>query len=93
MADIEARIIVRGRVTGVGFRSLLQREAYNRHLKGWVRNREDRGVEAVLQGPEGGVQAVIEWAKTGPRGAIVENVEVTQNPTLEDFGPEFEVRP
>ena len=92
MADIEARIIVRGRVTGVGFRSLLQREAYNRHLRGWVRNREDRGVEAVLQGSYEHVHAVIAWAKVGPKGAVVDNVLVTEE-ELTELPAEFEVRP
>ena len=67
---------IRGRVQGVGFRMYLQREAQRHAVSGWVRNRTDCSVEAVLQGPPDTVQAVIEWAHRGPPSARVTDVEV-----------------
>ena len=67
---------IRGRVQGVGFRMYLQREAQRHGVSGWVRNRTDGSVEAVMQGAPDAVQAVIEWAHHGPPSARVTDVEV-----------------
>jgi acylphosphatase len=73
---IARRIIVRGRVQGVGFRYALADEARSRELRGWVRNRRDGTVEALLVGPEGDVEALIDWARRGPPAARVSEVSV-----------------
>ena len=65
-----------GRVQGVGFRYALQREALARGLAGWVRNRRDGSVEAVLQGEAVAVEALCAWARRGPPAARVERLEV-----------------
>lgn len=72
------RLQIRGRVQGVGFRHYLQRQARSQGVAGWVRNRLDGSVEAVLQGPVGAVDAVIEWAQRGPSSALVTDVQVTE---------------
>jgi acylphosphatase len=62
---------IRGRVQGVGFREALRREALARGCSGWVRNRRDGSVEAVVQGDASQVQALIAWARRGPAAAEV----------------------
>ena len=66
---------IHGRVQGVGYRDALRREALRRNLRGWVRNRRDGTVEALLQGDESSVLAVAAWARQGPPAADVERVD------------------
>ncbi len=73
---ITRRLTISGRVQGVGFRYALADEAQARQLCGWVRNRRDGSVEAVLAGPEADVDAVIAWAHRGPPAAHVTAVAV-----------------
>jgi acylphosphatase len=67
---------IRGRVQGVGFRMYLQREAQRHGVAGWVRNRVDGSVEAMMQGPADAVEAVIDWARRGPSSAVVTDIEI-----------------
>ena len=64
---IRRRIVVHGRVQGVFFRDSTRALASRQGVAGWVRNREDGSVEALLEGSASGVQAVIEFASEGPR--------------------------
>ena len=73
------RLIIRGRVQGVGYRAFLRHEAQRHGVAGWVRNRRDGSVEAVLQGSAEAVQSVIEHARRGPHGARVTDVEVSED--------------
>ena len=68
---ITRQISVSGRVQGVGFRDALQREARRLGVTGWVRNRADGSVEAVLQGSPAAVEKIIAWARRGPPAALV----------------------
>lgn len=68
-------IQITGRVQGVGYRDALCAEALARHLSGWVRNRRDGTVEAVLQGDQAAVDAVIAWARHGPPAARIASVK------------------
>jgi acylphosphatase len=68
-------VTVRGRVQGVGFRAFVERRALERGVDGWVRNRRDGSVEAVLAGPANGVETVLTACQEGPPGAAVESVE------------------
>jgi acylphosphatase len=70
------RLVISGRVQGVGFRYALADEARARKLSGWVRNRRDGSVEAVLAGPEADVAGLIAWAHRGPPAAQVTAVAV-----------------
>ena len=68
-----------GRVQGVGFRFAMQRKARELDVTGWVRNRLDSSVEAVVQGKPEAVEAMIAWARRGPRSAVVSAVDVTDS--------------
>jgi len=73
---VRARLVVRGLVQGVWYRGSLQHEARRRGVGGWVRNRADGTVEAEVEGERDDVDALIAWARRGPRGARVEDVSV-----------------
>ena len=62
---------IAGRVQGVGYRDALRNEAQTNGISGWVRNRQDGTVEAVLQGNAAAVERVLSWAKRGPPAARV----------------------
>jgi acylphosphatase len=75
---IRRRLIVHGRVQGVGFRYSLARAARTRRVTGWAANRLDGTVEAVLEGEPDAVDSVAHFCREGPRGAIVEGVEIAE---------------
>ncbi len=85
---IRRRVVVHGLVQGVGFRFALVRAAETRGVAGWVRNRPDGTVEAVLEGEAEAVESVVRLCSEGPRGAVVTRVEVvTEEPEgLRGFG-------
>jgi acylphosphatase len=68
-------VFVSGSVQGVFFRYEARERARSRGLSGWVRNIPDGRVEAVFEGPEDAVEALVEWCRHGPRGAEVTDVE------------------
>ena len=72
--DVTRHLRISGRVQGVGFRYSLHGEAKARGVAGWVRNRRDGSVEALLQGEAAAVDAVIAWARRGPPAAEVEQL-------------------
>jgi acylphosphatase len=71
-------VTIRGRVQGVGFRAFVERQALERGLDGWVRNRRDGSVEAVLSGAATAVDAVLEACRAGPAGAAIEALDVRE---------------
>jgi acylphosphatase len=73
---VQRRVVVGGRVQGVGFRYGVARRAEAAGVAGWVRNRDDGTVEAVLEGDAGAVARLVEWCRQGPRGALVDDVSV-----------------
>lgn len=75
MSDVVRRVVIRGRVQGVGFRAFVEYTAQDFGLKGWVRNRRDGSVEALFAGSAEAVKAMIEACRRGPRGARVDAVE------------------
>ncbi|MCJ7826480.1 acylphosphatase [Patescibacteria group bacterium] len=78
-------LMIIGDVVGVGFRGWMMREADKLNLVGWVKNREDRAVEAVIQGEEEQVKKIIELCKKGPDVAWVEKVTITEQPVDKNF--------
>lgn len=69
-------MIITGRVQGVWFRGSLAQEARRLGVTGWVRNRADGSVEAVVAGAAEQVAAMLNWARRGPPNAAVEHVAV-----------------
>lgn len=90
--EITLSLSIRGRVQGVGFRWSMCEAALALGLSGWVRNRRDGSVEALVHGPQDAVSAIVEWARKGPAGALVQAVDMQPgNPSVELAG--FEQMP
>ena len=83
-------LFVSGRVQGVYFRQGMKEIAEKNNVRGWVRNLPDQRVEAVLEGEESNVDAVVDWSHFGPGGAVVGNLELIVEGDPEDF-PGFEI--
>lgn len=89
-AESSRRLVVEGRVQGVGFRVSCARRARALGLSGWVRNLPDGGVEVLLQGSPDSVAEVERWCAHGPHLAEVTSVEATSEPHAPEHG--FAVR-
>lgn len=76
MSHKRVHIFVKGRVQGVYFRQEMKDVAEKKNVTGWVRNLQDKRVEAVLEGQDSDVDSVIEWSHVGPQNAMVDNVEI-----------------
>ena len=74
---IARRIVVHGRVQGVGYRDAMTDAARRARVAGWVRNRMDGTVEVFVQGEPDAVAAAIAWCRHGPLAARVTSVDVT----------------
>ncbi|MGF6607749.1 acylphosphatase [Paraburkholderia tuberum] len=72
---------VRGTVQGVGFRLATVRQAHALGIKGWVANRDDGSVEAMLQGPANQIDRMLSWLRHGPPAARVTEVRGEERPT------------
>ena len=83
---IRAHAIITGKVQGVFFRAETRHAAEGFGVSGWVRNKMDGSVEAVIEGEEADVKAMLAWCQTGPPHARVSNVDVT----WQDYTGEFE---
>jgi acylphosphatase len=68
--------VIHGHVQGVFFRDTTRRRAAERGVAGWVRNNPDGTVEAVFEGVPEAVESLVRFAGQGPRGAVVERVDV-----------------
>ncbi len=79
-------LVVEGRVQGVFFRASCAREAEARGLAGWVRNVPDGRVEAVFEGAEPQLEAIVAWCRQGPPGARVDEVSVTREEPVGEAG-------
>jgi acylphosphatase len=87
---IVRRVVVEGSVQGVGYREFTRRAAMRQNVSGWVRNRSDGAVEALLRGSLEGVEALIAEMRRGPRFAVVESLSVVEhNETHGDDGGTF----
>ena len=84
-------IRVEGRVQGVGYRAFVEMRAVELGLSGWVRNRRDGSVEAVLQGTPEAVEAVLDACRAGPPASRVTRVDIIGEGVGAFDG--FEVRP
>jgi acylphosphatase len=78
VVPVRRRVVVHGRVQGVGFRLAIAEAAETRGASGWVRNRADGTVEAVFEGPPEIVESLVRFCGEGPRGAAVARVETVE---------------
>jgi acylphosphatase len=85
------RLTIEGRVQGVNFRMETVRAAEQIGVGGWVRNRMDGSVEALIEGKAEKVNQMIEWCRKGPRSAHVTSVDVREEPYSGEFS-DFSVR-
>jgi len=74
---IAQHLMIRGRVQGVSYRASAQAEGQRLGLHGWVRNRHDGSVEALVAGPSVAVAQFIAWARRGPAQAQVVEIDIT----------------
>ena len=77
---VRYRVLVSGRVQGVFFRDSCRRVAEEHGVAGWVRNLPDGRVEAVFEGPPDDVGRLVDWARLGPRRAVVDDIAVHPEP-------------
>ena len=85
---VTRRLVVRGQVQGVWYRESMRIEAGRLGVRGWVRNRLDGTVEALVQGEAHAVEAIVRWAWRGPERAQVSAVEASdlhEAPAFERF--------
>ena len=84
---------ITGRVQGVGYRAAFLREAEKRGLSGWVRNRLDGSVEALVIGDAAALAAIEKWAWRGPAAANVKAVAAEDAPDAQVGNQGMEMRP
>ena len=75
--QVRRRLVVHGRVHGVGFRVGVARAAATRGFGGWARNRPDGTVEVTCEGEEEAVESLVRYCREGPRAADVTRVDVS----------------
>ena len=75
MGELTEHLVISGIVQGVGYRQWFRREADRRGVAGWVRNRADETVEAVVTGPRAAVDDLVREAMNGPLGAKVDRID------------------
>jgi len=84
-------ITITGKVQGVGFRYSARAKANDLKVTGWVTNRPDGSVRAFVQGDDDSVDRFIEWLRSGPAGATVTGLDVSDD-TVDDGLSRFESR-
>ena len=91
---IVRRVVVEGSVQGVGYREFTRRAALRLGVSGWVRNRSDGAVEALICGSPVAVEALVAEMRSGPRSAVVRRVKVTEDDKIHDVDSgAFVIRP
>jgi acylphosphatase len=86
MEAVRRRVLISGRVQGVGFRVACAREAGAAGVAGHVRNLPGGGVEAVFEGPPAQVDALVAWCRRGPSSAVVREVRVSDQTVTGETG-------
>lgn len=76
--QVAKHLIITGIVQGVGYRVSFMHQARTLQLSGWVRNRLDGSVEAMVAGDAQAVQTIIDWAWRGPASAVVRHVAIAE---------------
>jgi len=90
---LSRRVIIEGFVQGVGYRHFAYHAARRLKLSGWVRNRADGTVEALISGPPEAIEAALAELRRGPRGARVRSIVLAEAAGAEWTPGTFEIRP
>jgi acylphosphatase len=90
MNSKRVHLLIKGLVQGVYFRQTMMETAEKNNVLGWVQNLPDNRVEAILEGDNSNVDAVIEWAHFGPAGAVVDEIKIAEERYVGDFS-DFEI--
>jgi acylphosphatase len=90
---IVRRVVIEGCVQGVGYREFTRRAALRLSVSGWVRNRSDGAVEALICGPPVAVEALVAEMRKGPRFALVESLSVIERDETDGGDSTFIIRP
>lgn len=90
MNSKRVHLLIKGRVQGVYFRQTMMETAEKNNVLGWVQNLPDNRVEAILEGDNSNVDAVIEWAHFGPAGAVVDELKISEEKYTGEFS-DFEI--
>lgn len=80
------RLRIHGKVQGVAFRASMVQQARRLGLVGWVRNRRDGSVEALVVGEAAALEAILRWSRRGPPSAQVSQVEIEREPGFDASG-------
>jgi len=88
---VRAHVIVSGRVQGVFFRAETKEKAKELGVFGWVKNLSEGRVEAVFEGERATVEEMVKWAKSGPPGAIINDLDLSWEEHQAEFNG-FEIR-
>jgi acylphosphatase len=91
MDTVQKRALLSGRVQGVGFRHFTRMNARELNIKGWVKNRSDGKVEAVIQGSSDSIDEMLERLRKGPGSARVDDIKIEGMEVDEKFDS-FNVR-
>jgi len=87
------RLRITGVVQGVGYRAGFSMQARRLNLSGWVRNRLDGSVEAMVCGDADAIDNIIAWARHGPAGAQVRDVSIVDAVDTEVKNKKFAISP
>ncbi len=90
MSQKRIHLFVKGKVQGVYFRQGMKEVAEKKNVTGWVRNLQDKRVEAILEGKNADVDSVLEWSHRGSQNAIVDDVEILNENYKGEFS-KFEI--
>lgn len=90
--SVPRRLRVHGQVQGVGFRYFVCRRAEEQGVKGWVRNRRDGSVEALVWADKITIELFLDAIRKGPRWGRVDRLDVVLEPGAGDPLPDFEIR-
>jgi acylphosphatase len=91
MSRTALHLLIEGRVQGVGYRQWFAGEARSLGLTGWVRNRADGRVEAIISGKTESMERLVAASQRGPRFAAVSRIE--RHGIESENWPDFAIRP
>lgn len=86
-------LVITGLVQGVGYRASFEAQARALRLSGWVRNRRDGSVQALVRGEPDALEKIVAWSRRGPAAAVVSEVTVTEADDASVPENRFDVRP